>query len=549
MKTFNDRVRPIDCAAYVLFALLVGIILLTFRDYGVNSDEIAHVTNGHIILDYYRTLFAKGLSPATHAFYQSGHYEYDMYRYGGLVDAFATVMAQAMPLRTVETWHLTLALIGLFGVVGCWKLARWMAGPRAAFGAALMLALVPAYYGHMFNNPKDVPFAAFYVWGVYYIVRLVTCERRAPWTLTLRTGLAMGACMGVRSGGLLLPVYLVFFMCVRNLAMDRQSWREWVRSFATAVLPAILVAYAVMFASWPWIHAAPLARPFMALSEVTSRKIPYITVLFDGRIFTPDTLPVTYTIWQMAIQLPLLIEFLATAGLILAMMLRLRGRSRWRDGIGPLNMVLFSAVFPLVYAALRHAPVYNGFRHFLFVVPPLVCLAAVALAWLDEICTDRFPNIRRIGAIVFMACMLWMAVAMIRLHPYQYIYYNALVGGVRGAQGRYELDYYCHTYAGAVRRLDGLLRERYGLPYANMHFRVHTGDNPFSSTPFFPNNWEYATDASSADYVIDKVLQTDATVLATITRCGVPLNYVMTPPAQPLSPVEHSLERKNPTLE
>ena len=205
MKTVNDRVNPFDCAAYVLFAILAGIILLTFRDYGVNSDEIAHVTNGHVILDYYRTLFAEGLSPATHAFYQSGYYQYEMYRYGGLVDAFATAIASAMPLRTplhtIETWHLILALIGLFGVVGCWKLARWIAGPRAALGAAVMLTLVPAYYGHMFNNPKDVPFAAFFVWGVYYIVRLAACEVSAPWSLTLRAGLAMGACMGVRFGG------------------------------------------------------------------------------------------------------------------------------------------------------------------------------------------------------------------------------------------------------------------------------------------------------------------------------------------------------------
>ena len=529
MKTVNDRVNPVDCAAYVLFAILAGIILLTFRDYGVNSDEIAHVTNGHVILDYYRTLFAEGLSPATHAFYQSGHYAYEMYRYGGLVDAFATAMTYATPLRIMETWHLILALIGLFGVVGCWKLARWMAGPRAALGAALMLTLVPAYYGHMFNNPKDVPFAAFFVWGVYYIVRLVACEGSVPWSLTLRAGLAMGACMGVRFGGLLLPMYLVFFMCLRNLAVDRRSWRTWVLSFAAAVLPAVLVAYAVMFVSWPWIHAAPLARPFMALGEVTSRKIPYITVLFDGHLFTPDTLPVTYTLWHLAIQLPLMVELLATAGLIMALILHKRGRSRWRQETAPLSMVLFSAVFPLVYSALRHAPVYNGFRHFLFTVPLIVCLAAVALVWLDEICVERFPGVRGIGAIVFAACLLWMAAAMIRLHPYQYIYYNALVGGVSGAQGRYELDYYCHTYAGAVRRLDALLRERYGLGYSGMRFRVHTGDNPFSSTPFFPDNWEYAADASSADYVIDKALQTDATVLAAITRCGVPLNYVMIP--------------------
>ena len=133
----------------------------------------------------------------------------------------------------------------------------------------------------------------------------------------------------------------------------------------------------------------------------------------------------------------------------------------------------------------------------------------------------------RTAGIVFVGCLAWMAVSMIRLHPYQYIYYNGLVGGIRGAQGRYELDYYCHTYAGAVRRLDSLLRDRHGARYAAMRFRVYTADHPFSSTPFFPDNWDRAADASTAAYVIDKVPRLGAFLLAVIKRSGVTLNHVM----------------------
>jgi hypothetical protein len=34
-------------------------------------------------------------------------------------------------------------------------------------------------------------------------------------------------------------------------------------------------------------------------------------------------------------------------------------------------------------------------------------------------------------------------IAIYQLHPYQYIYYNRLVGGIEGAAGRYHLDYWC----------------------------------------------------------------------------------------------------------
>ena len=37
-------------------------------------------------------------------------------------------------------------------------------------------------------------------------------------------------------------------------------------------------------------------------------------------------------------------------------------------------------------------------------------------------------------------------VGIISLHPYQYIYYNSFIGGLPGAEGDYELDYWLTSY-------------------------------------------------------------------------------------------------------
>ena len=39
---------------------------------------------------------------------------------------------------------------------------------------------------------------------------------------------------------------------------------------------------------------------------------------------------------------------------------------------------------------------------------------------------------------------------LVTLHPYQYIYYNSLVGGVQGAFRRYEMDYWGTSYRAAI---------------------------------------------------------------------------------------------------
>jgi len=58
--------------------------------------------------------------------------------------------------------------------------------------------------------------------------------------------------------------------------------------------------------------------------------------------------------------------------------------------------------------------------------------------------------------VVLLAVLAGLVVTgyrMAALHPYQYVYFNALVGGHRGAQGRYETDYWCVSEREAYRWL------------------------------------------------------------------------------------------------
>src|ERR1041384_5517648 len=51
----------------------------------------------------------------------------------------------------------------------------------------------------------------------------------------------------------------------------------------------------------------------------------------------------------------------------------------------------------------------------------------------------RLPAIRLLLLVVLAFPGLY---AIVRLHPYEYIYYNSFVGGIRGADGHFELDYW-----------------------------------------------------------------------------------------------------------
>jgi hypothetical protein len=50
-------------------------------------------------------------------------------------------------------------------------------------------------------------------------------------------------------------------------------------------------------------------------------------------------------------------------------------------------------------------------------------------------------------------------VAILQLHPYEYVYYNELVGGLRGAEGNYELEYWRTSMTEATRQLNEIAPE------------------------------------------------------------------------------------------
>ncbi len=106
-------------------------------------------------------------------------------------------------------------------------------------------------------------------------------------------------------------------------------------------------------------------------------------------------------------------------------------------------------VLPFLFAALRDSTLYNGGRQLLFALPPTFAMAGTAFAWIFG--RVRWPIVR--GAIV-LAAALPGVVAIGRLHPYEYIYYNELVGGTEKAFRRFELDYFATSYREAMEILN-----------------------------------------------------------------------------------------------
>jgi hypothetical protein len=440
--------RTCDDLATIVLAAVGLIATLTFRDYGLGWDDYTHAEYADLLLRMYGSGF-KDTGALSFA---------NLYMYGGGFDMAAALLHKVIPLELFETRRLLGAIVGMIGLAVTWRLGRRVGGPLAGLAALLLLALCPTFYGHMFMNPKDAPFAVAMVILMLGLVRLAE-EYPSPSPRTiLIVGLGAGLSIGSRIlGGLALVYALIGFVPLLLEEAHTHGAREAIRRFLRVVyvlLPGLILGYLVMGLIWPW-SIIEIGNPFHALTYFSHFFEKPWKEMFDGALVSVPDMPWFYLPTLFALQLPEVLLALSFAGVVGALASQARvGVSGRRRTI--LLMLMLAATLPLVIAMVKRPALYNGIRHFIFVIPPMTVLAGTAFAWGMNWLRENRRSWQPVAVAVFSFGLLLPLGEMIRLHPYQYTHFNHIAGTVRGADDHYMLDYWGLAFKQAS---DGLREE------------------------------------------------------------------------------------------
>ena len=523
------RVAQLDVWDIATTALLIGlaaIALLTLRSYAVSNDEPVQHRYGELILDYYRSGF---VDRALFSFK-------DLYLYGGLFDIIAVSVSRIIPLEVYE------AAPHPVPDVRAWRHRR-RGGDRAACGGIARRAdrrhrarECGAWYGAMFNHTKDIPFAAAMAGATLMLIR---CARDLPSPRprdVALLGLLAGVALGVRVLGLLIPVYVVFALLLYGprpwppLGGDRARFA--MRS-AVALLPALALAYVIMVAAWPWAAQAPL-NPLRALVAFSDFHYTIRTQL-AGQVYDMSAVPRLYVPIYILVRVPLA----TLCGAVLAIAFALWPRNDEGSSRLPRNdiaIIALTAIFPVACEVISRGPAFTGLRHFLFVLPPLAVLAGVGLDATLTALARHHRGLARATMVAMAALYLGYASILVRLHPYEYVFYNTLVGGLEGASRRYDTDYWVNSMPEMVDELEAYLR-RTEPADARRPGRIYSvavcGERlSFERSVTLPQlRWADMPQWEQADFFIaptqmycDRIL--DGKVIGTVERLGTAIGYV-----------------------
>jgi 4-amino-4-deoxy-L-arabinose transferase-like glycosyltransferase len=319
-------------------------------------------------------------------------------------------------LGEVSAFRLSTVLFFLALLFIVWVWTKSLVDGPSAWLAMFATMTMPHLFGHAHFAMTDIPITTLWAATVYAYWRGL---EKTSWSVAF--GLFLGLAMATKFPGFLIPAPLLLWSF-----LYREIRPKIYRNIFAALFisPLILVGLNPYF----WHQTLPRILEFIFLS--TTR--PSFGNLFFNKIYPTDQLPWYYSFFMVAMTTPATVLALIPVGLFLVVV---KAKSR-PDYTLPLICALFLLVLPLMPGAVIH----DGVRLLLPVFPFLAVISGVgfqaALQMMGRIFDQKGlpPGVLRILNLILMVVILFPAgLSLFSIHPFELSYYNALIGGVRGA--------------------------------------------------------------------------------------------------------------------
>jgi hypothetical protein len=333
--------------------------------------------------------------------------------------------------------------------------------------------------------------------------------------IILPAGIILGLAVSIRIfgtwAGFLVAGYLLW-------KSGRKSW--------LLIAAYALVAILAMYLTWPYLWPDPIGH-FLETVRIMSQHPWPSSVLFNGATYPANDLPASYVPLLLAIQLTEPVWVLFFAGLAVAIYGVVKKRKenivRAMHASPLLAFTLLWFVLPLVTFVILRPTLYDNFRQSFFIVPPIFFMAGLAF---DLI---RKPVLQ--SALIALVLVPGL-IASVRMHPYEYVYYNEFIGGVDAAVDRFELEYWATSYREAAQEAN-----RIAPPNANVWvdgpahlFSTFARDDFHIYSPQEAERADhYDIVVTLARYDLEKTSFPEAKIVYTVRRAGAVFTVIRTP--------------------
>ena len=249
--------------------------------------------------------------------------------------------------------------------------------------------------------------------------------------------------INIRVIGIYMVILIVFFLIIKISMKNNFIFKK-----INILIFFLFFNFVFLFIFWPFLWEAPIENFLYAIKSFS--KYPWGgQVFYLGNFYKAEHLPWHYSSVYFFATTSLFLILTIVSGLWLITSRFIKRlfainenqiyKDIWRgDKENILLFIFFTFVTPLLLIFLFNSIIYNGWRHLYFLFPSLVLMGVYFIDVMVLI------NSKKKFAIIFPIILSVVCINnlynLIKLHPYQYVYFNVLFE--KNANKLFEIDYW-----------------------------------------------------------------------------------------------------------
>lgn len=428
------------------------ISFLTLKDYGISWDEPIHFFRGQAYLHFFLTgrLNYDDLR-GRRSYYQNNSLrgEYFLTNDGGhpplngILAALSNwIFYQKLNLLgDLDSLHLFNIFISSLLVLVVCLFAYQTYGLLAGVVTGLVTASYPLFFAEGHFNIKDPAEASFFALTTYFLwLSLINFN----WKWLLASSILFALGLGTKFNILFLPFIIIPYLAIRFFP-ERGNLRIFFGKISTTCLIILAMAPILItilfYLTWPFLWQHPRGNLLKVIDYYRGIGTGggYETSYRFLKVFN------TYPIFWIIVTTPPFFLILTLVGILSGFKLKEKTKVFY--------LWLLWLFVPILRVTLPNSAIYGGDRQIMEFLPAMALISGIGgrvlWGWIVKV-LKRLTNLssKLIATSLIMAFFIPNLFVLVKLHPNENVYFNFLVGGLRGAKEK-NIPYWGNSFGNA----------------------------------------------------------------------------------------------------
>ena len=458
-----SKLKIINYLIFIFFCLYFFIGINIYKDYGITTDEPFQRTAGFYWYLWIINNFSNDISNLDYLknTFNKMEWSQDMLKgtfleYGAIFDLFAVFLESKFNIKNSQDFYylkhfLNFSTFYISSICFFYLIKFRFKNKLLALIGVFFYITSPRIFAESFYNSKDIIFMSLAVFSIFFGMKVLKNYK-------LKNIILFSFFSALATDVRIMGIFFIFLFLIFFI-FESLEIKNFFKKKIKFILITVFFYFLFVYIFWPYLWLDPINNFIIAFKSFKNYGWGG-SIFYLGEYIDAQHLPWHYSFVWIGISIPLIYMFLFLVGAIKIFLnffqnflkidkddLSQKLWPKFSDKLDFFALIFFLG--PIVAVVVFGSTLYNGWRHLYFIYPALIYMSIFGLNYILNLKIHNFV-VNSIFLITFFSILI-NVFNLIKLHPYQNIYFNFLVE--KKANSLFEIDYWGAGNAYAIKKI------------------------------------------------------------------------------------------------